>query len=120
MPEASVLIVDDEPNVVRLCRRLLERDGYHIMMATEPSQGLSILTNQPVDLLLVDIRMPGMDGFQLLSTAHRYQPDLAALIMTGYGTLDTAMAALQQGADGLLLKPFRNVELIDAVHHALE
>lgn len=120
MSEPLVLVVDDEPNLVRLCRRLLERANFQVITATSSSQALAILASQPLDLLLVDIRMPELDGFQLLSLARRHQPDLAAVIMTGFGTLDTAITGLQQGADGLILKPFAGAELVQNVQRALK
>lgn len=120
MSEPAVLIVDDEPNVVRLCQRLLERAGFRAIAASSPSQGLAILSREPVDLLLVDYRMPGLDGFQLITLARRHQPELAAVIMTGYGTVETAITALQLGADSLILKPFVGAELIQTVQRALQ
>lgn len=119
MPEPIVLVIDDEANVVLLCRRLLERAGFQVLVSTNPTQGLAILERQPVDLMLADIRMPELDGFQLLTLARRKRPDLAAVIMTGYGTVDTAIAALKHGADGLILKPFTNDELVENVQRAL-
>ena len=65
---------------------------------------------QRAALLLVDIRMPEVDGFEVIARASQLQPDLAVLVMTGFGTLDTAIRALRQGVDGLLLKPFDNSE----------
>lgn len=120
MADPIVLVVDDEPNVVRLCQRLLERSNWQVIVATSPSQALAILARQVVDLLLVDMRMPGLDGFQLISLARRHQPDLTAVVMTGYGTLDVAIAALQQGVDGLILKPFTNAELVQGVQRAMQ
>ncbi|HEX7972928.1 MAG TPA: response regulator [Anaerolineales bacterium] len=120
MSEPVVLIVDDEPNVVRLCQRLLERASFRVLAVTSPSQGLAILSREHVDLLLVDYRMPGLDGFQLLTLARRHQPELAAVIMTGFGTVETAITALQLGADSLILKPFVGAELIQTVQRALQ
>jgi signal transduction histidine kinase len=78
------------------------------------------MLNNSIDLLLVDIRMPDVDGFEVIAHAQRIQPDVAALVMTGYGTVETAIRALRQGVDGLLLKPFdRGDELIKAVQQAL-
>ena len=81
---------------------------------------LSICRHNPVDLLLVDIRMPDVDGFEVISRAKKLQPDIAVLVMTGFGTVETAIQALRQGVDGLLLKPFeQGSELVDAVKQAL-
>ncbi len=120
MREAWVLIVDDESNVVHLCQRLLEGAGFHVIATTSPSQALAILTRQVVDLLLVDIRMPGLDGFQLITLARHHQPELAIVIMTAFGTVETAISAMREGANGLILKPFENSELVLTVQHALD
>jgi len=119
MNDRVVLVVDDEPSVVQLCRRLLEKASFSVIPVTSPSQALAILARQPVDLLLADIRMPGLDGFQLLQLARNHQPDLAAVIMTGFGTVEMAISALRRGADGLILKPFDNLELVQTVENVL-
>ena len=120
MSEPIILVVDDEPNVVRLCQRLLERAGFQVVTAGSASQALTVLAHQQVDLLLLDIRMPGVDGFHLLSLARQHQPDLATVIMTGYGTVDIAISALQEGADALILKPFSGADLVQNVERVLK
>lgn len=120
MSKPVILTIDDEPNVVRLCQRVLEPEGYQVLTATSGQQALFILGRQPVDLLMVDIRMPDMDGFQVLVEARAIQPDVAALIMTGFGTVETAIHALRQGADGLILKPFDLDELVETVVSAMQ
>jgi two-component system NtrC family sensor kinase len=120
MPEAVVLVIDDEPGVIQLCQRLLERAGFHVLALTQSSEGLELLERVHVDLLLVDIRMPDVNGFQVLDQARRRQPDLAVVIMTGFGTVETAIEALRRGADGLILKPFAGAELVQSVDRALQ
>ena len=119
MNNRVVLVVDDEPSLVQLCQRLLEKASFHVIPVTSPSQALAILARQPVDLLLADIRMPGLDGFQLLQLARNHQPDLAVVIMTGFGTIEMAISALRRGVDGLILKPFDNQELVQTVESVL-
>jgi len=115
-----ILVVDDEPNLVRVCQRFLEKSGYEVIATTNPSQALAILASQSLDLLLVDIRMPGLDGFQLLRLAREHQPEIASVVMTGFGTVETAITALHQGADDLILKPFSGAELVKTVRRALK
>ena len=120
MSDHFVFIVDDEPGIAALCTRLLTRAGFKSASETEPRKAIEYLREHPVDLLLVDIRMPEVDGFEVIQHIQRLQPDAAILVMTGHGTVETAIHALRQGVDGLILKPFsKGDELIDAVTMAL-
>jgi signal transduction histidine kinase len=120
MDPISILVVDDEPGIALLCKRILARAGYLVTPLTDPRAAIEWLQQNRADLLLVDIRMPEMDGFEVISTARQLQPDLSVLVMTGFGTVETAIRALRQGVDGLLLKPFeKSTELLDAVKQAL-
>lgn len=119
MDKAFILVVDDEPGIALLCKRLLMRAGYEVETFTDPHHAVSYLAQDPIDLLLVDIRMPEVDGFEVIAHCQRLQPDAAVLIMTGHGTVETAIRALRQGVDGLLLKPFgQGSDLIEAVRQA--
>ena len=120
MSTPFVLVVDDEPGIARLCELLLTRAGFRALSFTEPRKAMEYLRENRIDLLLVDIRMPEVDGFSLVSFAKEQQPDIAALVMTGFGTVETAIKALRQGVDGLILKPFeKGDELVDAARQAL-
>jgi signal transduction histidine kinase/FixJ family two-component response regulator len=120
METPLIFVVDDEPGIALLCNRLLTRAGYKVETQTNPREAINYLKENKIDLLLVDIRMPEVDGFEVIQHAQRLQPDAAMLIMTGHGTVETAIRALRQGVDGLILKPFsKGSELIDAVKLAL-
>ncbi len=120
MESISILVVDDEPGIALLCKRILSRAGYDVVSETDPRAAIEQLQQIHVDLLLVDIRMPEVDGFDVISRAQMVQPDVATLVMTGFGTVETAIRALRQGVDGLLLKPFnKSEELLQAVQQAL-
>ncbi|MBI4926214.1 MAG: response regulator [Anaerolineae bacterium] len=120
MANTYVFIVDDDRSIVRLCQRLLERAAYEVLASTDPLEAIHILEQRKVDLLLADIRMPVMDGFELIERSRALQPDLAVLVMTGFGTVDTAVQALYKGVDGLILKPFENTaDLVQAVQRVL-
>ena len=117
--DEKILVLDDEPGITLLCTRLLKRAGYDVVAFTEASPAYEFLQTHRVDLLLVDIRMPDADGFEVISHAKHWQPDIAVLVMTGFGTVETAIQALRQGVDGLLLKPFeQGSELVDTVKQA--
>ena len=117
LPKA--IILDDEPGITSLCERILSGEGFETRSYTDPRKALESLTGTPADILLVDIRMPVMSGFEVIAEVRRQQPDMAILVMTGYGTVETAIRALHEGVDGLLLKPFEKKELVDAVQRAL-
>jgi two-component system, NtrC family, sensor kinase len=120
MESISILVVDDEPGIALLCDRILNRAGYNVFSETNPRTAIENLQQKRFDLLLVDIRMPEVDGFDVISRAQMVQPDIAVLVMTGFGTVETAIRALRQGVDGLLLKPFKqSEELLQAVRQAL-
>ncbi len=119
-PSSSILVVDDEPGIASLCERLLSREGHRVTALINPLAAIEYLQKTRTDLLLVDIRMPEVDGFDVISRAKIVQPDIAVLVMTGFGTVETAIRALRQGVDGLLLKPFeRGDELVQAVRQAI-
>lgn len=118
--DEHILVLDDEPGITLLCSRLLKRAGYDVVAFTEAAPAFEHLRTHSVNLLLVDIRMPDLDGFEVISLAKKLQPDIAVLVMTGFGTVETAIQALRQGVDGLLLKPFeQGSELVEAVKQAL-
>jgi signal transduction histidine kinase/CheY-like chemotaxis protein len=120
MSEKNILVVDDEPGIAQLCDRLLKKEGFSVTSFVKPREAMEYIKQNTADLLLVDIRMPEISGFDVIAQARQDQPDLAVLVMTGYGTVEMAIQALRQGVDGLILKPFVNAEeLVDAVRQAL-
>jgi len=119
-PRPMVFVLDDEPGIILLCQRLLERAGFQVTGFSDPTAALTALEGQIPDLLLVDIRMPVMDGFQVIDRSKQRHPDMAVVVMTGFGTVETAIEALRRGADGLILKPFRGNELVQSLQRALE
>jgi signal transduction histidine kinase/FixJ family two-component response regulator len=121
MAAQQVLVVDDEPGITQLCDRILSKANYQASCFTDPEKAMKFVKKNSIDLLLVDIRMPKISGFDLIEFTKQQQPDVAVLVMTGFGTVEMAIRALQQGVDGLLLKPFEvGGELIRSVQQALE
>lgn len=119
MNQTKVIVLDDEPGITALCDRILSAEGNSVQTFVDPVLALAFMRDNPADLLVVDIRMPGMSGFEVIVEAHKLQPAMAILVMTGYGTVETAIQALHEGVDGLILKPFEKKELVDAVQRAL-
>jgi len=121
MAEEKILIVDDDLANAVLCQRLLQRAGFQPQVATNANDGLRSLRASPYDLLITDIRMPDLDGFELMAQAAQSNPDLAILVITGFGTVENAVKALRLGADGLILKPIaRSGELVETVKSVLQ
>lgn len=113
----KVLVVDDEDSIRKRCIRLLSRQGYAVVGANNSSTALKLLQNERTgfDLLLVDIRMPGMDGIQLLKKVKTQRQSIEVIIMTGYATVETAVKAMKYGAFDYLTKPFDKDELLNII-----
>jgi response regulator RpfG family c-di-GMP phosphodiesterase len=122
MADESVLIVDDEQVIRSLCMDILTKHGYRPVATAGGREALSLLgdTREEFDLILVDIRMPEMDGFRFLEAARERHLDIPIVFMTGQGTLQHALHALEAGAQGIVLKPFTPNELVCSVEQVLE
>jgi len=100
-----VLIVDDEPDVVATWSRILERDGYTCLAATDGERALALLESERPDVTLTDLRMPRVDGMAILARALEVDPDAVVVVVTGHGTVEAAVQAMRAGAFDFLLKP---------------
>jgi len=115
-----VLIVDDEDIIRDMAKEVLAGEGYEVATAGDGRSALSRIKDGGIDLLLTDIKMPEMDGMELIKKAKKLDPDLLSIIMTGYATLETARKAIREGAYDYLLKPFDLIELRMAVSKAFQ
>jgi two-component system response regulator AtoC len=121
LPEKKqVLIVDDEPNLRKILSAQLTRDGYDVMIAEDGQQGLSMLREHHIDMVITDLKMPKVDGMTLLKEALREDPELPIVMITAHGTVDTAVEALKSGAFDYLTKPFDKDEVRQIVAKALK
>jgi signal transduction histidine kinase len=120
MQRARLLIVDDEEALMTALCNTLEAEGYATTGFTSAREALAQLRERQFDLLLTDLMMPEMDGIALLHAAQAIDPDLAGIVMTGHGTIDTAVEALRGGALDYVLKPFRLSNLRPVLTRALE
>ncbi|MCP4345264.1 MAG: sigma-54-dependent Fis family transcriptional regulator [Desulfobacterales bacterium] len=116
----TVLIVDDEKNYPLVLSAVLEEEGFETMTSNSGREALEILKNSDVDLVLTDMKMPCMDGIELLENIKTGYPELPVIMMTAYGTVEKAVEAMQKGAYSYILKPFDNNSLVIYVKKAIE
>ena len=114
----TILIVDDEKNYLTILSALLEDEGFEVLTAPGGSEALEIHKSSDLDLILTDMKMPKMDGIELLENIKENDPDLPVIMMTAHGTVDKAVEAMQKGAYTYVLKPFDNERLIIYVKKA--
>lgn len=115
-----IVILDDEQNIQLLLKHVLENEGYEVVTTDDGRQALEIIRNSPVDLIIQDLRMPKMDGLQFLRHLKEINPDLPSIVLTAYGTLETAVEAMRLGAYTHINKPFDTDEIRLTVSRALE
>jgi len=119
--EGSILVIDDEIDMQNLLKRSLEPElGCRIETASSGEAALHMLANRRFDLVLADIKMPGMDGLELLEFIKRREPDITVIMMTAYGSIDTAVLAMKNGAYDFITKPFDHDEMVLRLKKALE
>jgi two-component system, NtrC family, nitrogen regulation response regulator GlnG len=114
-----VLIIDDEEAVCWSLQRALGREGYDVAVAASAEQGLKLAAQEPPDVVVVDVRLPGMDGLAALERLRRLVPGAPAIVITAFGNLSTAVKAVEGGAFDYITKPFDLAQALDAVRRAL-
>ncbi len=120
MANERVLVVDDDASIRSICSRLLESEAYQVSTAVNGEEALRQLFSEEFDLLLTDIRLPGMTGLEIARRAREHRLDLTIVAMTGYSNLDTAIQALSLGIDEFIVKPFAMDSLRQTLTRALE
>ena len=115
----TILVVDDEKNYLLVLSEVLQDEGYEVLTAQGGHEALDIQKSSDLDLILTDMKMPGMDGIELLENIKALDPDLPVIMMTAHGTVDKAVEAMQKGAYSYILKPFDNERLTIYVKKAV-
>ena len=115
----SILIVEDEDLMRELLSKILEGENYRIYQAPSAEDALRVLQDQPIDLVLTDLRLKGMNGLQLLTEARAHDPEIVVVVMTAYASVETAVEAMRKGAYDYITKPFINDEIRVMLRRAL-
>ncbi len=116
----QILIVDDEPNVRRVLATLLDQAGYATIRAESGTQALDLVRAQDPDLVLTDLKMPEMDGIELLARLSESFPEIPVIVLTAHGTVENAVEAMKRGAHDFLTKPFDKTQVVDLIARALD
>jgi DNA-binding response OmpR family regulator len=116
---ARILVVEDEANIRSLLQDMLVRDGYQVESVESGEAALSSISTQVFDMALIDLKLPGIGGIELMSALRQQLPEIVVIVLTAHASLETAVEALRQGAHDYLFKPCKSVELLESVRRGL-
>lgn len=119
LEKENILIVDDDIDIVELIQRHLHSMGYYSFRALSVKEAVAILRDTEIDLLITDLKMPEVDGFELIQFASEHYPNMPKLVVTGYPSVQDALSAIKSGAVDYLVKPFTKQELKNAIQKSL-
>ncbi len=120
MKRVKILVIDDDESLRRVLEYNLAQEGYAVLTASSGEQGLDLLKREGADLVVTDVRMPGMDGLQVLEGVHKVDPGIQVIILTAFGTIEMAVEAMKAGAFHYISKPFNRDELKLTIKKALQ
>jgi len=115
-----ILLVEDDVNIATGLRKVMQRDGYDVSFLTRGDEGLAAAKAESFDVVVTDLKLPGLDGLELVRELHQTKPKLPIVLITAHGTTETAIEATKRGAFDYILKPFEVDELLDVIAKALE
>jgi DNA-binding NtrC family response regulator len=117
----KVLIVDDEPDMLRLLSMIIkEKTPYEVTTTNNPLEALELAKKGSFDLLVADLKMPGLNGIELLESVKRFDEDIPTIIITAYGTVEAAVETMHKGAFDFITKPFRKEQILFTIERALK
>lgn len=119
MEKGRILVIDDEEIVRVSCKRTLVPEGYEVDTAASGKEGLDLFEESKYDLVLIDLKMPGIDGIEVLVNIKRQHPEQNVMIMTGYDTIEHIVESISSGAAHYLEKPFTPDTLIERINEVL-
>ncbi|MCX8188517.1 MAG: response regulator [Nitrososphaeria archaeon] len=118
--KSRILVVDDDADILQSLKEILETRGYDVDVAENAQKGLEIARKKFFNLAILDIKLPDMEGTELLAKIHKEKPEMMKIMLTGYPSLDNAVQALNLGADAYLMKPVNPEELLRVVEEKLK
>lgn len=117
----KILIVDDEPDMLKLLSMILkEKTPYEVITTNNPIEAVHLVETMDFDLIITDLKMPGLDGLQLLEEAKKKNEDIPVVIITAYGTIDSATEAIEKGGFDFITKPFKKEQILFTIERALK
>jgi DNA-binding NtrC family response regulator len=119
MNKGRVLIIDDEEIVRVSCQRILVPEGYEVKITKSAAEGFGILAAESIDVVLTDLKMPDIDGIEVLGRVKEEWPDVEVIMITGYQTINTAVQAIKLGACDYIEKPFTPNAIVEAIDKAM-
>ncbi|MCL4536240.1 MAG: response regulator [Nitrospirae bacterium] len=119
MEKGRILVIDDEEIVRLSCKRTLVPEGYEVDTAASGKEGMELFEKSKYDLVLIDLKMPGIDGIEVLVNIKRQHPEQNVMIMTGYDTIEHIVESISSGAAHYLEKPFTPDTLIERINEVL-
>lgn len=120
MEPFKILVIDDERGIREGCRRILESENYQVVLAENGHQGLDFARTDRVDVALIDLKMPGIDGLDVLREIRKINPEIIPIIVSGHGTIESAVEAMKAGAFDFITKPFEPDQLLKVISRGLE
>ena len=114
------MVIDDRPEILNYIELNLIKEGFEVLKAGTGEDGVNLAVNNRVDLVLTDLRLPDLDGVEVMRQIHQHIPQLPTIIMTGFGTIENAVDAMKQGAHDYLTNPMTIQDLTFRIHKALE
>ena len=119
MEQLKILVIDDERGIREGCRRILEPENYQILLAENGTQGIEVVKSDHVDMALIDLKMPDIDGLEVLKQIRKIDTETIPIIVSGHGTIETAVEAMKAGAFDFVTKPFTPDELLSVIEKGL-
>src|SRR5947209_466049 len=120
MKHKSILVVDDDESLRRVTQLQLQEAGYDVLTAPNGTEALAMIESDTPDLVITDMKMPGMSGLELLDKIRKLYPQTTVLMVTAFGTIQTAVEAMKAGAYDYITKPIDYEELVLVVNRAME